>query len=112
MGKRFVPVRDADKRAIDLYLMLREVEQMPLVEVSVFKDSKHPILIRDRNDPDNKWWMVSVDLFLRLSVEQARAEGGTAFALYCSRKKSERPRLPQAEVDRAVNNFLSGEEDE
>jgi hypothetical protein len=30
MGKRFVPVRDADKRAIELYLMLREVEQMPL----------------------------------------------------------------------------------
>jgi hypothetical protein len=27
MGKRFVSVRDADKRAIELYLMLREVEQ-------------------------------------------------------------------------------------
>jgi hypothetical protein len=111
MGKRFVPVRDADKRAIDLYLMLQEVEQMPLVELHVYKDSKKPILIQDRND-SNKWWTVTVDLFLRLDVEQAKADGGTAFALYWSRKKPERPRLPQTEVDRAVNKFLSGEDDE
>jgi hypothetical protein len=111
VGKRFVPVRDADKRAIDLHLMLQEVEQMPLVALRIYKDSKQPIVIRDRNDPD-KWWPVTVDLFLQLNVEQAKADGGTAFALYCSRKKLERPRLPQTEVDRAVNSFLSGEDDE
>ena len=114
MGKQFVPVRDADKRAIDLHFMLREVEQMPLIEIRVFKDEKQPIFIQDRSDPNNpnKWWMVSIDHFLRLNIEQAKAEGGTALALILSRKKPERPRLPQAEVDRAVNQFLSGEDDE
>jgi len=114
MGKRFVPVRDADKRAIDLHLMLREVEQMPLIQLRVFKDEKQPIVIHDRSDPinPNKWWTFSIDQFLRLDVERAKAEGGTALALVLSRKKPERPRLPQAEVDRAVSQFLSGEDDE
>jgi hypothetical protein len=112
MGKRFVPVRDADKRAIDLHLMLREVEQMPLIEIRVYNDrSKQPICIRDRTDPD-KWWLVSIDHFLGMDVEQAKAEGATALALYLSRKKPERPRIPQTEVDRAVNQFLAGEDDE
>jgi hypothetical protein len=113
MGKRFVPVRNADKRAIDLHLMIREVEQMPLVEVRVLDDSKKPIFIGDRSDSDARWWrIISVDLFLRLSVEQAKAEGGTALALFCSRKKPEKPRLPQSEIDRVAHKFLSGEEDE
>jgi hypothetical protein len=111
MGKRFVPVRDADKRAIDVYLMLREVEKMPLVRVGVFRDRKEPIFIQDTNDLSDGWAM-TVDHFLELSVEQANAEGGTAYALVCSRKKSARPRLPQTEVDRAVNQFLSGDDDE
>jgi hypothetical protein len=113
MGKRFVPVRDADKRAIDLHLMLREVEQMPLIEIRVYNDRnrKQPIVIRDRTDPD-KWWTVSIDRFLGMDIEQAKAEGATALALYLSRKKPERPRLPQTEVDHAVNQFLSGEDDE
>jgi hypothetical protein len=113
MGKRFVPVRDADKRAIDLHLMLREVEQMPLIEIRVSGDRncKQPIVIQDRSDHD-KWWTVSIDHFLGLNVEQAKAEGATALALILSRKKLERPRIPQTEVDRAVNQFLSGEDDE
>jgi hypothetical protein len=111
MGKRFVPVRDADRRAIELYLMLREVEQMPLVDLRVYDDSKEPIFIGDRNDPQ-KWWTFTVDQFLRLNVTQAKAEGATALALRLSQKKPARPRLPQTEVDRAVNQFLSGEEDE
>ena len=113
MGKRFVPVRDADKRAIDLYRMLREVELMPLVEVRVLDDSKQPIFIGDRSDSDGRWWRtVSVDLFLCLSVEQAKAEGGTALALFCSRKKPKKSPLPQTEIDRATHKFLSGEDDE
>lgn len=111
MGKRFVPVRDADKRAIDLHFMLQEVAGMPLIEVRVFRDAKQPIHILDRTDSD-KWWTVTIDHFLRLDVEQAKAEGGTAMALVFSRKKPERPRLPQTEVDRAVNKFLIGEDDE
>jgi hypothetical protein len=111
MGKRFVPVRDADKRAIELYLMLREVEQMPLVKVHVFKDRKNPIFIQDKNDLSDGWEM-TIDHFLQLSLEKANAEGGTALALICSRKKPARPRLPQAEVDRAVDQFFSGDDDE
>jgi hypothetical protein len=111
MGKRFVPVRDADRRALEFYFMLKEVEQMPLVEIDVSMDSKKPILIRDKNDR-NYWQTMSIDAFLSLDVEQAKAEGGTGKALIWSRKKPARPRIPQAEVDRAVNNFLSGEDSE
>jgi len=111
MGRRFVPVRDADKRAIELYLMLRAVEQMPLVKLRVFKDRKDPIYIQDKNDLSDGWAM-TVDHFLQLSLEQANAEGGTALALICSRKKPARPRIPQTEVDRAVEKFLSGDDDE
>jgi len=111
MGKRFVPVRDADKRAIALHLMLREVEQMPLIEVEVYLDEKRPIIIIDRQRK-GIWWNFSVDGFLALDVEQAKANGGTASALIGSQKKKERPRLPQTEIDRAVNEFLTGDGDE
>jgi hypothetical protein len=46
-----------------------------------------------------------------MDVEQAKAEGATALALILSRKKPERPRIPQTEVDRAVNQFLSGDDE-
>jgi len=111
MGKRFVPVRDADRRAIELHLMLLDVAQMPLIELRVFSDRKEPILIQDRNDRQN-WWTFTVDQFLRLNVEQAKAEGSTALAVVLSQKSPARPRIPQTEVDRAVNEFLSGEDDE
>ena len=74
MGKRFVPVRDADRRALEFYFMLKEVEQMPLVEIDVSMDSKKPILIRDKNDR-SYWQTMSIDAFLSLDVEQAKAEG-------------------------------------
>jgi hypothetical protein len=111
MGKRFVPVRDADKRAIALHLMLQEVEQMPLIEIQVFGDEKQPIIIIDRQRK-GYWWNFTVDGFLALDVEQAKANGGTALALIQSWKKKERPRLPQTEIDLAVNQFLTGEGEE
>lgn len=111
MGKRFVPVRDADKRALELHLMLSEVAEMPLIELRVHRDSKYPIVIFDKSDRE-KWWHFTVDQFLRLSVDQAKAEGGTAFALMMSQKPPARPRIPQSEVDRAVGQFLSGEDNE
>ena len=49
MGKRFVQVRDVDKRALELYLALREVEKMPLIDLRVRKDSKTPIAFGERN---------------------------------------------------------------
>ena len=91
--------------------MLLEVGQMPLIGLRVFKDRKEPIFIQDKKDQD-KWWTLSIDHFLRLNVEQAKAEGGTALALILSQKKPARPRIPQAEVDRAVDQFFSGRDDE
>ncbi|HVQ71879.1 MAG TPA: hypothetical protein VMT08_30710 [Bradyrhizobium sp.] len=110
MGKRFVPVRNADQRAIELYKTLREVEQMPLIAVEIGDGSK-PIILYDANNP-NKWDTLSVDGFLSLDVGQAKAEGGTFMALKLSRKKPGKPRLPQAEVDRAVEAFMTGKDDE
>jgi hypothetical protein len=111
MGKRFVPVRDADKRAIALHLALKEVEQMPLIEVQIYRNEKQPILIVDRQRK-GFWWNLSIDWFLSLDVEQAKANGGTAQALIESRKKKERLPLPQTEIDRAVTQFMTGEDDE
>jgi hypothetical protein len=111
MGKRFVPVRDADKRALELYFMLSEVAQLSLIGIKVRKDAKKPIVVWDKNEPD-KWWDFSVDGFLQLSVEQTKANGGTAFALMMSRRQPTRPKIPQAEVDRAVDKFFADEDDE
>ena len=110
MGKRFVPVRNADQRAIELYKTLREVELMPLLKVHV-GDGPKPITLSDANDP-NKWWTFTVDGFLSLDVAQAKADGGTFMALNLSRKKPGKPRLPQAEIDRAADNFMTGNDDE
>jgi hypothetical protein len=112
MGKRFVPVRDADKRALELYLALREVERMPLVDLRVRKDSKNPIAFGERNGDPDKWWSFTIDQFLSLDVAAAKAKGGTAFHLSSSHKKAASPRIPQTEVDRGVEQFFSGGDDE
>jgi hypothetical protein len=111
MGKRFVPVRDADKRALDLYFALREVENMPLVVLQVAPDNKRPIWIGARDDHQD-WWPMTVDGFLMLDVAAAKAKGGTARNLVTSLKKPARPRLPQAEIDRGVEQFFSGDDSE
>lgn len=112
MGKRFVPVRDADRRALELYFMLKEVEQLPLVGVRVHNDRKEPIVIWDKDDPTEKWWTYTVDQFLAIDLEAAKAKGSTWLALKLSRKKPARPAIPQPEVDRAVENFMLGREDD
>jgi hypothetical protein len=111
MGKRFVPVRDADKRAIDLHFMLEAVAELPFVEVRVNRDDKQPIFIQDKTKSSD-WWTVSIDHFLTFDIEQAKEAGGTAQALLRSRKRPGPPRLPQTEIDRAVNKFFTGEDDE
>ena len=114
MGKRFVPVRDADKRALELYLALRDVENMPLIDLRVRKNSKNPIALGKRDSDPDDWWTFTVDQFLSLDVAAAKAKGGTAFDLISSykAKKPASPRIPQAEVDRAVDQFFSGDDDE
>lgn len=76
MGKRFVSTRDADHRALELHFMVREVEQMPLVDIRVEKDGKEPIYIGDRNDP-SRWWTYSVENFLEIDIDAARRLRGT-----------------------------------
>lgn len=112
MGKRFVPVRDVDKRAIELYLALREVENMPLVVLRVRKDSKEPIAFGDKGGDPDSWRAFTIDAFLRLDIEKAKAKGGTAFDLATSYKPRPPARIPQREVDRGVQQFFSGEDDE
>jgi hypothetical protein len=110
VGKRFVRVQDADKRVLQFYKTLREVEQMPLVNVDV-TDGPKPILLFDANDP-KKWDHFTIDGFLSLDIAQAKAEGGTFTALRFSRKKPGTPRLPKEEVDRAVGAFMTGSDDD
>jgi hypothetical protein len=108
MGKRFVPVRDADRRAIKLYLVLCELEKMPLY-VAVQDDLK-TIYVGDKDHrSDGRGF--SVDWFLGLDLKQAKQNGGTFRALTESYKPP-RPRIPQKEVDRAVDRFISGEDNE
>jgi hypothetical protein len=113
MGKRFVPVRNADGRAIDLHLMLEAIrEKLPLVGVQIVRDGKLPIIIFDKSAPDKYWDNFSVDGLLSRDVEQAIANGGTFLAFKLSRKKPQKPKLPQTEITRAVDQFLDGREDE
>ena len=86
--------------------MLREVEQMPLLAVEV-GDGPRPIVLYEVGNP-NHWDAFSVDHFLSLDVDQAKENGGTLLALRISRKKPVKPRLPQADVDRAAENFMWG----
>jgi hypothetical protein len=106
-----VPVRNADKRAIELHFLLLAAAELPFVEISVQSDNKQPIFIQDRFER-SFWRNVSIDYFLTFDIEQAKAAGGTARALLESGKKSKRAQLPQTEIDRAVDQFLKGEDDE
>ncbi|MCG2626669.1 hypothetical protein L6654_08545 [Bradyrhizobium sp. WYCCWR 13023] len=112
MGKRFVPVRDADARALELCLKIREVEQMPLIKLIIRKDSKRPITFGERDGDLDRWWSFTIDEFLRLDVSAAKAKGGTAFHLQSSSKKRPQPRIPQSEIDRGVEQFFLGKDDE
>ena len=107
MAKQFVRAGEADKRAIDLYFQIRAVEQMPLIEIQ-FSDDHKKISVGDRNRRPH-WRTLSVDSFLSLDVPQAVAKGGTWENLLDSWKRP-KPRLPQREVDEAVQDFLLGEE--
>jgi hypothetical protein len=91
--------------------MLREVEQMSLIELHVSNDRKEPILIRDISDP-NKWWTFTVDQFLRFNLERAKAEGATALALVLSQEKPSRTRMSQTEIEELLTQYLSDLDDE
>jgi hypothetical protein len=111
MGKRFVPVRGADKRSIDLHLMLVAIEEMPLVGVDLRPEEKEPVVIFDKANPRH-YRAYTVDAILRLNVVEAVANGGTFKALTNSRAKPAKPNLPHSEIARAVDQFLSGSDDE
>lgn len=112
MGKRFVPVRNADRRAIDLHLMLEEVkEKLPLVGIEIDRDGKQPIIIFDKTDP-SRFRTYTIDALLSRDVERALANGGTFRDFLEADKKPSKPKLPQSEITRAVDQFLSGRDDE
>jgi hypothetical protein len=108
MGKRFTPTGDADRRAIRFYHQIRAIiETLPSVEVRFTHDGKKVRLCK-KTDSDYRT-DYTVDEVLMLDVEQAVRDGGTWIALVRSRK-AVRPRVPQAEIDEAVQEFLDGEE--
>jgi hypothetical protein len=108
--KQFVRTNEADKRALALHAALSEIEKMPLIGVYV-SDGPKPITLYNNDNPKQEFWSVSIDFVLSLDIEKARQAGGTYSQLMNSRK-APRPRPPQAEVSRAVESFLTGEEEE
>jgi hypothetical protein len=110
MGKRFVRVGGADKRAIDLHRQLRAMEAMPSIEVQFSRDGTK-IYLGDKND-QGRGNVYTVDQILMLDVQQAKEAGGTweALVMSCKRIKRE-PQVTQHEVDEGLQSFLSGEED-
>ncbi len=94
MTKRFIPTKDADKRAIRLHLVLNaDREKLPTVGVKIRSDDKAPIRLFDKNDPDH-WDYFSVENVLNLDLDQAIANGGGYRALIVSRRPPARPKLP------------------
>ena len=109
MGKRWVAAHNADKRAIELHLLLREIEQMQSIFV-IYKDDNKTIIVGDKADRDY-FRKMSVDNILSLNVQEAKDKGGTFKALLTSRRPA-KPQVSQAEVDEGVQSFLSGDQDQ
>ena len=108
--KKWVGRHQADERAIKFYLAIRELEQMPAIGVQI-REEKNAVLIWDKSD--NRifcYWSVS-DLLSR-DLAKVKRDGGTYEALMNARKPPPRPGLPQAEIDRAVQAFMTGDEEE
>lgn len=111
MGKRFVPVRGADRRAVELHLMLREIEKLPLIGIELRPDEREVIVVFDRSN-NIRFWTYTVDQFLGKSLDQTIAAGGTVDAFVASRAKPAKPQISHSEAARAVDQFFAGTDDE
>lgn len=107
MGKRFIRTPHADQRAIRLHLMLREIEQMPMICVEFSKDHKS-IIFSDRNNPQ-VFKDLSVDFILGLNPKGAMEKGGSYAALLDSWRRPATP-VPRSVVEEEVHSFLRGED--
>lgn len=96
--------------ALKLYAALREIEQMPLLGLQVRADQPKPIVIWDVNDK-RAFVTWSVDGLLSRDIPKAKQAGGSFSDLLSARREPPRPQLPQAEIDRAVEAFMTGDED-
>lgn len=108
--KKFLGRHEADRRAVALVQALRKIEAMPLIGVEI-RDGPQPILVWEKRDPAF-CERLSVDLVLRLDIDKAVEAGGTLQHLIWTRKAKPRPALPQGEIDRAYEAFVTGEEEE
>jgi hypothetical protein len=109
MGKRFVPAHIADRRAIELYRRLRQIEQLPLVWMEIGEDHK-TIHVGDKNSRrKQRGW--TVDGILCLHPEEAVAKGGTYDDLMNSHRAPNKNRVPRVVVDEGVASLLSGEDE-
>lgn len=102
---------EADRRALKLYAALREMEQMPLICFEIRDNESKPILVWDKNDP-KAWSKWSVDSLLMRDIGKAKQAGGRYEDLLNARKAPPRPRVSQAEVERAYKAFVTGEEED
>ena len=107
MGKRFISIYEAERRAIELHLQLREIEKLPLVEVEFPSDHKSIILAEKGT---RKYVYSGMDLILGLDVEKAKANGGTYKALLDSYKRP-KTRVTQSEVEEGTYRFLQGDDE-
>jgi len=96
MGKRFVKVNDADRRALRLHHQIKAVESLPLIYVWFPDDGRTIVVAEDRKEGSSRTF--SVDAFLMLDVEQAKNKGGTWESLVLSIKHP-KPKVSQAEID-------------
>ncbi len=108
MGKRLISIYEADTRAIEFHLQLREIEKLPLVEVEYPPDHKSIILAEKGNF--RMYIKASINFVLSLDVEKARANGGTYKALLAT-SRPPKARIPQKEVEEGTYRFLRGDND-
>jgi hypothetical protein len=107
MGSRFVKTHDADRRAIELHLQLRDIEQLPNVIVKVSNDGKK-IQIIDKSAPFD-YNTLTVDRVLSFDVGEARRNGGSRSALLQTKRKKPIA-IPSSELQDSVDEFLKGDD--
>lgn len=102
---------EADRRALRLYAALREMEQMPLISVTIYPDNPKPILVKDKNDPDvfSRW---SVDGVLMRDIAKAKAAGGKFKDLLNALRAPAKPTISHAETARAYEAYVTGAEED
>jgi hypothetical protein len=85
---------------------------MPLIGFEIRIGNPKPILFWDAENPKDIWAEWSVEAVLMRDIEMAKQAGGRYQNLRDAMRRPGPMRVPQAEVDRAVESFLTGDEEE